>query len=104
MLTNFVYDARCQRPAAAAPANICPSLAPSYDRQAAENCRFSNRQFMVQEPTGFETPLDKLPGCNLPWGYDGPKPICKIPKIPPKIPKLWAPCVRFPLSDMHRCS
>lgn len=70
----------------------CAPFAGHLQDQERWDCRIEGA--IPDEDIGFYRPLDKLPGCNPIWGWDGPsaKPECKDPNPPP----AWvAPRVQY---------
>ncbi|KAL1412244.1 hypothetical protein Q8F55_003255 [Vanrija albida] len=49
--------------------HLCPAFA-KYDQVGKDNCTLEGE--IVAEDIGLFRPLDKLPGCNPYWGWDGP--------------------------------
>ena len=58
----------------------CPPLAAAVDQASADACVLETE--IVDEATGFESPLTVLPGCNPLWDGSVPKPACPNPNAP----------------------
>lgn len=77
VMKNVVL-AKCQNTTKAEPVQEgCPALAPYVNQKVADNCNFVGMRpdESVGWLNGKAMPIDRLPGCNLPW-TSGPKPTC----------------------------
>ncbi|EJF58368.1 WSC-domain-containing protein [Dichomitus squalens LYAD-421 SS1] len=73
----------------------CPPLAAAMDQASADACVLETE--IVDEDTGFETPLSALPGCNPLWNGTGLRTEClsdaELPQLIPAqtpLPTNWS--------------
>ncbi|TFK82879.1 WSC-domain-containing protein [Polyporus arcularius HHB13444] len=81
---NLLQNAIDSCPNVNADIRDCPPLAANINQASADACVLETQ--VVDEATGFGSPITTLPGCNPLWDGTGPRPTCPGLPTPSLVP------------------